>query len=350
MTSSEAVAAYVCSVVAECQPERVVGTTRFTGGENHAVHRVSYLDGTDIERDVVVRVANSASDASRDRAAREAAVLVALGGRSSPRLHAFQSRGPLGGAPVMCMEHVHGRFEPLETASVEQLAQLGRAVRSVHRVPAEELAGVLRSAPDLPGYVADRLQSMLDRMSLVRDPLPASLQAQFTVAATWAQETADRLCGVDQPPALCLLHGDVSAGNVLWAPHPVLIDWEYARIGDPADEIGYLFGQNALSTDQREGFWRGYHEGLRDGDRIQVVERASVWEPLTLFGSALYWIDLWSRRVQADAGGRVDDGAPKEAGYYLAFATQYLDRCEEIRGRSAASPSLGASADPPAGG
>jgi hypothetical protein len=57
MTSSEAVAAYVCSVVAECQPERVVGTTRFTGGENHAVHRVSYLDGTDIERDVVVRVA-----------------------------------------------------------------------------------------------------------------------------------------------------------------------------------------------------------------------------------------------------------------------------------------------------
>jgi aminoglycoside phosphotransferase (APT) family kinase protein len=230
MTNAEAAAAYVGSVIAECQPERVVATTRLTGGENHAVYRVSYRDDTEVERHVIVRVSNSASDASRERAEREAAVLVRLGGRSSPRLLDFQSRGPIGGAPVMCLEHVQGRFEPFETASVERLAQLGRAVRSVHQMPVESLTGVLPGATDVSGYVADRLGSMLQRMSLVRHPLPVSLQAQFAGAAAWAQQTADLLRGVDEPGPLCLLHGDVSAGNVLWASDPVLIDWEYARI------------------------------------------------------------------------------------------------------------------------
>ena len=40
-------------------------------------------------------------------------------------------------------------------------------------------------------------------------------------------------------------------------PGPVLIDWEYARLGDPADEIAYLFDQNGLSPGHRGHFGEG---------------------------------------------------------------------------------------------
>lgn len=36
----------------------------------------------------------------------------------------------------------------------------------------------------------------------------------------------------------------------------MLIDWEYTRLGDPADEIAYLFDQNGLDPSRREAFWR----------------------------------------------------------------------------------------------
>ena len=59
---------------------------------------------------------------------------------------------------------------------------------------------------------------------------------------------------------LALLHGDIASGNILWSPDPGLIDWEYTRLGDPADEIAYLFDQNGLTPPRRQAFWRGYRE------------------------------------------------------------------------------------------
>lgn len=57
---------------------------------------------------------------------------------------------------------------------------------------------------------------------------------------------------------LSLLHGDIAPGNALWGREPALIDWEYTRLGDPADEIAYLFDQHALAEPQRQAFWDEY--------------------------------------------------------------------------------------------
>lgn len=319
-------AEYIASLDVDGSSSRIVEVTRFPHGENHTVYRVRCTGQGDVERDVVVRISNADSEADRAWAGREATVLAHLGGAASPRLLDYRAGGPFAGHAVMCLEHVDGGHEPLASASPDRLADLGAAVRRVHAVPVDDLAPVLHAAPDLRTYVENRAQSMLARMPLVQDPLPTAVQRRFRDVAAWAEQTTDRLRMAEGAGALVLLHGDVSAGNVLWTPQPVLIDWEYARIGDPADEIGYVFGQNALRPDQRQGFWRGYGDELDPASLGRMVERAARWEPLTLFGSALYWVDLWSRRVRAEATGSVDPSAPRDPGYYLDFATRYLDR------------------------
>jgi aminoglycoside phosphotransferase (APT) family kinase protein len=326
VVSHAAVVEYVASLDVDGSLGRVVEITRFMRGENHAVYRVGYVDQRDVERDVVVRIANADSEADRAQAGRESAVLAHLRGAASPRLIDYRTGGPFAGHAVMCLEHVDGSCEPLDTAPPDRLANLGAAVRRTHSIPVDDLALVLRAAPDLSTYVENRGHSMLARMPLVQDPLPEAVQRRFRDVAAWAQQAIDRLRVTEDAGTPVLLHGDVSAGNVLWTPQPVLIDWEYARIGDPADETGYVFGQNAFAPDQREGFWRGYGDGLEPASLGRVVERAASWEPLTLFGSALYWVDLWSRGVRAEAIGSVDSSAPKDPSYYLEHATRYLDR------------------------
>ncbi len=332
MVSHAEVAEYVASLDRDRDRGlgRVVEIARFTRGENHAVFRVRCVDQSEVARDVVVRISNADSEADRIRAAREAAVLARLRGAASPRLIDYRAGGFFAGHAVMCLEHVDGSFESLDTASPDRLADLGAAVRRTHSIAVDDLGPVLQAAPDLSTYVEDRGQGMAARLPLVRDPLPAPLQRRFEEVAVWAEKAVDQLRRADGAGPLRLLHGDVSPGNVLWTPRPVLIDWEYARIGDPADEIGYVFGQNALRADQREGFWRGYGAGLEAASLTRMVERAATWEPLTLFGSALYWVDLWSRRVQAESGGFVDSSAPKAPGYYLDYATRYLSRARAL--------------------
>jgi aminoglycoside phosphotransferase (APT) family kinase protein len=340
MVSHARVAEYVASLDVDGSLGRVVEIARFARGENHAVYRVRCVDQSEAARDVVVRILNADSEADRARAGREAAVLARLRGVASPRLVDHRTGDLFAGHAVMCLEHVDGSFESLDTASPDRLADLGAAVRRTHSVPVDDLGPVLRAAPDLSRYVEDRGRSMLARMPLVQDPLPARVQRRFRDVAAWAEQAVDQLRRAEGAGPLRLLHGDVSAGNVLWTPQPVLIDWEYARIGDPADEIGYLFGQNALRPEQREGFWRGYGAGFEPASLARVVERAATWEPLTLFGSALYWVDLWSRRVRAASSGSLDSSAPKEPGYYLDYATRYLNRIRASGGgRDAAKQS-----------
>ena len=117
-------------------------------------------------------------------------------------------------------------------------------------------------------------------------------------------------------------------------PGPVLIDWEYARLGDPADEIAYLLDQNDLSPGQREAFWRGYNEGASIQSPLKhITRRVDWWEPVTLLGSALWWVERWVRRAAGDAAGTVDPDVPRDPGYYADHAIRRLDRLERLLDR-----------------
>jgi thiamine kinase-like enzyme len=183
-------------------------------------------------------------------------------------------------------------------------------------------------------YAEARLESIISTLVWARDPLSAATQSRLrnvadSVQISWERARDDQ--SFSTGAALVLLHGDPGPGNILWGPGPVLIDWEYARLGDPADEIAYLLDQNDLSPEQREAFWRGYREGVStQAPLAHVTDRVNWWEPVTLLGSALWWVERWVRRASADAAGTVDPEVQRGPGYYADQAIERLDRLERL--------------------
>jgi thiamine kinase-like enzyme len=232
------------------------------------------------------------------------------------------------------MDFVPGRQRELNSASLGEIEQLAAIVAWVHERPAGDLGEPLAASDDLVSYAQDRWQSILSRLEWARDPLSAALQARLMQAAHWLAARFEASRGAqsfrtDEP--LALLHGDIGPGNVLWSRDPVLIDWEYTRLGDPADEIAYLFDQNALTERQRQAFWDGYRHHLSTQLQVaHVIDRVDWWEPVTLLGSTLWWVERWVRRTELDTAGGVDPAVPREPGYYLDHVTRRLVRLEKL--------------------
>lgn len=332
----QAVCAYTSAVVG-CSPDDITAVSRFEDGNRHAVYRVSYLDGMGALSDVVVRVSYSGGEAERAHAEREASVLEVTGGVAAPVLHDFRCSSPWFDTPVMCMAHVPGRQIDLTAAPSVEIERLGSLVAWVHGCPTDGVVGQPAAPASMASYAEGRLESILSTLSWVRDPVPHPLQAGLRTAADEVERQWEAVRETDafrtgEMPAL--LHGDVAPGNILRGRDPVLIDWEYTRLGDPADEIAYLFDQNGLSPPRREAFWRGYRGHQPNQEPLgSVVQRVDWWEPVTLLSSALWWVERWVRRTEGDSDGRVDPDVPRDAAYYLSRATMRSDRLEDLLGR-----------------
>jgi aminoglycoside phosphotransferase (APT) family kinase protein len=316
-----------------CSPDRITAVTQFEGGNRHGVYRVSYLDALGSSENAVIRVSYTADPAECVQAEREAAVLTEVGGRAAPLLYDFRLTSPWFDAPAMCMQFVPGLPQDLTSAGTAEIARLGSIVGWVHARPAEDLVQVLSTSGSIESYAEDRLQSILSGLAWVREPLPASIRARLNAAADVLARGLDARRNADSfrtSRSLVLLHGDPAEENILWAPDPVLIDWEYARLGDPADEIAYLFDQNGLTAQQREAFWRGYGDGNGVPQLSDVVDRVSWWEPAALLGSTLWWVERWVRRSDAEAAGVADPAVSRERDYYFDRLISRLDRLDSL--------------------
>jgi thiamine kinase-like enzyme len=195
-------------------------------------------------------------------------------------------------------------------------------------LPIEDLYDGEPSELGLSSYIEERRQGHLaSRLSAIRDPLPGPVQQRLRAAVGLVSDSLEPLRAlVELAPdeSLVLLHADISGANLIWAPQPVLIDWEYARLGDPADEVAYLFTQNQLSPAQRAAFWSGYSPS-QNRPLDLMVDRVRYWEPITLLGSVLWWLDAWSRADELARAGGTDPALPSPADYYLGQALRRLD-------------------------
>jgi aminoglycoside phosphotransferase (APT) family kinase protein len=317
-----------------CPFDRVTEVSRFPDGNRHAVYKVSYLEGTGEVNAVVVRVSYGANEAECETAEREARVLRTVGGRAVPALYDFRCMSRWLDTPAMCMQFVPGCQRELSSASTAEIEKLGSVLAWVHQRPVYDLADCLGPMTDIVSYAEARLESILSGMAWVRGLLPGPVRSDLHRAAdsalkSWKAHRDDE--GFKASGPLALLHGDPALGNILWGPEPVFIDWEYARLGDPADEIAYLFDQNGLDSPQRQSFWQGYAAGMTDAGHLPDIEsRAEWWEPLTLLGSTLWWVERWVRRAEADAVEENDPVTPREASYYSDRATSRLDRLTRL--------------------
>jgi aminoglycoside phosphotransferase (APT) family kinase protein len=327
-----AVGGYASDAVG-CSPDQITAVTRFEDGNRHAVYKVSYLDAVGASKEVVIRVSHGGEPADCAQAEREARVLKKVGGVAARLLYDFRCTGAWFEKPAMCMQFVPGRQRELSSVGAAEIARLGSVVAWVHEQPIEGLVEGIAKAGNVASYAQGWLESIISRLAWVRDPLPAPVQARLSGVANSLERSLEQLRdeSFQTYETLALLHGDIGTGNILWAPDPVLIDWEYTRLGDPADEIAYLFDQNGLSAPQREAFWRGYREGISRQSRLtHITDRVEWWEPVTLLGSALWWVERWVRRNDADTAGQVDPEVPRQQGYYFDHVIRRLDRFDKL--------------------
>ncbi len=324
---------YVSACVG-CPPGRITAASRFQDGNRHAVYKVSYLGPAGAIENLVVRVSRGGGPDDRAQAEREARVLKKAGGIAAPLLYDYRRSSRWFQTPSMCMQFVPGRQTELSSAAAADIERLGSVVARVHGWPSGDLADGPSEPGGLAAYAEGRLQSITAAAAWIRDPLPAPIQAGFRAAADSVRRSWDKVQDARSfrsGGALALLHGDIGPGNILWGPGPVLIDWEYARLGDPADEIAYLFDQNGLSPCQREAFWNGYRQGAGSQALLaHVIGRVGWWEPVALLGSALWWVERWVRRANADAAGDVDPDVPRNPGYYSGHVIRRLGRLDRL--------------------
>ena len=281
MDVEDRVRGYVCDALGDCSPDQITAVTRLTGGERHTVYKVSNVVPGRGANDVVVRIARS--DDSRDPALaeREARVLEKVKGSAAPLLYDFRCESRWFDVPVTCTQFVAGQQRELTASSPQDLERLGSVVASIHALPADDLIEWFPETTTPGMYLDSRVDIVDGRVAAyVRDPLPTSVQSRLERAVVLTKKTLTRARsaesgGVEQTRVL--QHGDVAGGNIIWGDGPVLIDWEYARLGDPADELAYIFSQNALPEPQREAFWRGYRQSTRPDQRLdRVADRVAV--------------------------------------------------------------------------
>src|SRR6185295_7561505 len=118
--------------------------------------------------------------------------------------------------------------------------QLGALLAQIHRIPYEKHGLVDIPAPPVDvspaAYEVERYEQIY--RAIAPEPHPA-----FELAIRWLRaRIGERDDGGAGPGVRTLVHGDFRIGNVLFGPEGlrVMLDWELAHIGDPAEDMGFI--------------------------------------------------------------------------------------------------------------
>lgn len=267
--------------LAAVEPDRGATVTAFrpiTGGYSRctAVADIRWADGA--EERVVLRGDPAPGDGvfESDRDA-EWALVQALhrsGHVRVPRPRWYEATGAHFGTKTIVVDHVAGR--PLRDVlrSTEDTGAAARtfvdAVARIHATPLAVLPAVVDRPTDWTAYVDGvlALYRGVDAEVGDSDPLLRHVAAKLARAKP-------------APVPFVLVHGDCQPSNMLvgGSGDPVVIDWEFARVGDPREDLGYYtqipIAPNVYAGDP-EGFLARYRErtGLSEE---QVNPRTVEW-------------------------------------------------------------------------
>jgi aminoglycoside phosphotransferase (APT) family kinase protein len=201
-----------------------------------------------------------------DALAREAAALRLVGGHPwAPEL-VHHERG------VVVATRCPGEPRELDGLGAADARRLGAVLREVHELRRAAQGGLAWWSHPVQTLADYRARRALDAERSLAGSPHAGL-ARRALAAPLPDSGED--------DAFRLLHGDLVGANVVWGPDgPALVDWEFWRMGDPAEDLAYLAETNALPDAVLAEVLDGY--GSAD-----MAER----------------IDAWRALVALDAGG-----------------------------------------------
>lgn len=214
----------------------------------------------------------------------------------------------LGGEPPLVEKRGDARALDREAEALRLLEGRAWAPRLVRRAPgvlvSSRMPGAPRPLPDVGAAGLRRLGATLGELHGMRGarsgglpgwPRPAAslgeyraaraVDAERALAGTGHEGLARRAIALTPPPAgrgFRMLHGDLVAANVVWGPGgPALVDWEFWRMGDPAEDLAYLAELNALGDDALAAVLEGYGDpamgGRLDAWRALAAADAGAW-------------------------------------------------------------------------
>jgi aminoglycoside phosphotransferase (APT) family kinase protein len=162
----------------------------------------------------------------------------------------------------------------LAALSPAEAGRLGALVRAIHGTRAAGQGGLPwweAPATTLDGYRRGRAADASRALAGTPDVI---LPARALLASSPAGEEAGE--------PFRMLHGDLVEANVVWGPDgPGLVDWEFWRMGDPAEDLAYLVELNGLSDPARAAVLAGYGDAAVaarvEGWRVFVAADAAGW-------------------------------------------------------------------------
>jgi len=226
------------AVVEPAREGRVVACEAITGGYSRisARARVQWRDG--LEETFILRgdppPGSGVFASDRDAEWELLSVLPTATPVSTPAVRWYDGSGEYLGSKAIVMDCAPARSLQDEMARAGDAGSLTDlfvdTFAAVHGTRLDRLPARMLRPPDWPAYL-DGVLAHYDRMA---QEYPSSAPV-FRYVTWWAR--------THQPPPapLGLVHGDCQPSNVLVGPSgpPLVIDWEFAHIGDPREDLGY---------------------------------------------------------------------------------------------------------------
>lgn len=268
-----------------------VQLTQLAGGH----HNVNFLIdiGDPSAKRYVLRFHPSDQDGN-DVVAAEYAQLKKLNGLLAPKAIHLGKPDFLSSS-VMIMEFVPGVHKSYSDLNPSEIRQLANGLATIHLFGEEWYQSHPEEVLRLGTYM-DAAHAVITAWTV--EPLAKIARGQYPEATLLVQMALTRLeadlkresaafAGVTRS----LIHSDPNPENVIWHEKGItFVDWSGAGIGDPADEISFMFVGNAVSDEFKWVFMEEYL-GLRPDAslpvRIEVYVLKSLIEDLVWVMSQL---------------------------------------------------------------
>jgi aminoglycoside phosphotransferase (APT) family kinase protein len=239
----------------------------------------------DQQRDLILRKDPAGSLVYTDRLI-EAGVIRALAGTTIPvpNIWSLETDDAALGSPFMIMERLSGTSSPAvlyAAGNADNRRSIGhdfvRHLATLHSLDVETLE--LPFFTDVPSVKTAGEASLLHwEQTMAEQQLePQPFLAQTT---RWLRNH------MPTAPRVSLLHGDYRTGNFLFAGDHVtgVVDWELSRLGDPLEDLGWVFKNLWRLEDRVCGFF----------DREEFIALYEEYSEITIDRDALHFWEVFA--------------------------------------------------------